>query len=48
VILADEPSLAAIGPDPVSAGAGAQIPALDAGMAQAARVEASLRNVWFS
>jgi NTE family protein len=48
VIQADEPSLAAIGPDPVSAGAGAQIPALDAGMAQAAREAASLRSAWFA
>jgi NTE family protein len=46
VILADELSLAAIGPDPNSVHA--QSPALDAGMAQAAREVDSLRSVWFT
>jgi NTE family protein len=46
LILADEQSLAAIGPDPTSVAA--QGPALDAGMAQAPREADSLRNPWFS
>ncbi len=44
VILADELALAAIGPDLSSVSA--QGPALDAGMAQAAREVDSLRGVW--
>lgn len=46
VILAGGQALARIGPDLNAASA--QIPALDAGMAQAAREAASLRDVWFA
>jgi NTE family protein len=46
VLLADERSVAAIGPDPSSAGARAQRRALDAGMAQGIREADSLRGDW--
>jgi len=44
LILADETSLTAIGPDPSAAAA--QVPALEAGMAQAAREVNTLRAAW--
>lgn len=44
LVLADEPSLTAIGPDPNAVTA--QRPALDAGMAQATREVNALSRVW--